>query len=80
MITIYSKDGCPRCVNAKALLESYDIDYQVEMIDKKPEARDFLLGEGHREVPQMYVGQDLLGSFSELTSMTKEQILDKVEV
>ena len=78
MITIYSKANCPKCTNAKALLTSYDIDFHEERIDENQEARDFLLGEGHKSVPQLYVGQFLLGSFTKLTSMTREEILDKV--
>ena len=78
MIIIYSKAGCPNCENAKNMLEQYDIDYTVIKIDENPEARNFVLKEGHREVPQLYVGQDHLGGWKAVSAMTREQILDKV--
>ena len=78
MITIYSKANCPQCTNAKALLNSYDIEYNDVHIDEDTGARDFVLSEGHKSVPQLYVGQTYFGGFKDVTSMTREQILDKV--
>ncbi len=78
MITIYSKANCPQCTNAKALLKSYDIDFNDVRIDEDDQARHFVLGEGHKSVPQLYVDTTYFGGFKDLTSMTREQILDKV--
>jgi len=78
MITIYSKANCPHCVNAKALLTSYDIDYNDVRIDEDDQARNFVLGEGHKSVPQIYVDENYFGGFSELTNISREQLLERV--
>jgi glutaredoxin 3 len=60
MITVYSKNNCPYCVQAKNLLSLKGIDYQEIKIDEDSEAREFVLGEGHRTVPQIYQDGKLL--------------------
>ena len=60
MITVYSKNNCPYCVQAKNLLTLKGIEYQEIKIDEDSEAREFVLGEGHRTVPQIYQDGKLL--------------------
>ena len=80
MITIYSKDGCPYCVNAKDLLEEYNIECNVVKIDEDDDAKTFVVGEGHRTVPQLYVNKTLLveGGFDGLNAIPKELIVSRV--
>ena len=67
MIKIYSKTTCPFCDQAKQLLETYGFEYEAINIESDPDAREFVLGEGHRSVPQIYVNDKLLeGGFSGL--------------
>ena len=54
MLTVYSKNNCPFCVQAKNLLQLKGIEYEEIKIDENPEAREFVLAEGHRTVPQIY--------------------------
>jgi glutaredoxin 3 len=54
MITVYSKSNCPFCVQAKNLLKLKGIDFQEVKIDEDASAKDFVLSEGHRTVPQIY--------------------------
>ena len=74
MITIYSKEGCPYCVKAKDLLEDYSIEHTVVKIDEDEVAKDFVVGEGHRTVPQLYVKETLLveGGYDGLSAVPKE--------
>lgn len=60
MITVYSKNNCPFCVKAKYLLEQKGIAFEEIKIDEKPEAREFVMAEGHRTVPQIYQDGKLL--------------------
>jgi glutaredoxin len=80
MITIYSKDGCPYCVKAKDLLEEYSIEHTVIKIDEDDTAKDFVVSEGHRTVPQLYVKETLLveGGFDGLSAVPKELIISRV--
>jgi len=69
MITVYSKNNCPYCVQAKKLLDSKGVTYQEIKIDEDPAAREFIVSEGHRTVPQIYQDNTLLveGGFQGLS-------------
>ena len=54
MVTVYSKNNCPYCVQAKNLLKSRGVAFEEINIEEKPEAREFILAEGHRTLPQIY--------------------------
>lgn len=60
MITVYSKNDCPNCVNSLALLDQLGIAYEVRKVDEDFEAADFILKEQHRSVPQFYKNGKLL--------------------
>jgi glutaredoxin 3 len=60
MITVYSKAHCPFCDKAKALLKLKGIVFEEVRIDQSSEAREFIMGEGHRTVPQLYKDGKLL--------------------
>ena len=54
MITVYSKNNCPFCDRAKALLESKGIPFKTIMMEETPDAREFLMDQGLRSVPQIF--------------------------
>lgn len=54
MLTVYSKSNCPFCDKAKYLLEQKGIPFQEVGVDLDPAAREFIVGAGHRTVPQIY--------------------------
>jgi len=60
MITVYSKNNCPFCVQAKSLLQLKGVEFEEVRIDESTEAREFIVGEGHRTVPQIYRDGKLL--------------------
>jgi len=74
MITIYSKQHCPFCVKAKTLLDIKGIDYTEVKVDEVAEAKDFLVSEGHRTVPQIYKDGKLLveGGYTGLAAQSEE--------
>jgi glutaredoxin 3 len=74
MITIYSKNNCPYCVQAKNLLRSKGIVFEEINIEETPEAREFIVTQGHRTVPQIYQDGRLLveGGFTGLTRQSAE--------
>ena len=74
MITVYSKNNCPYCVQAKNLLQLKGIAFEEVKIDENSEAREFVLGEGHRTVPQIYQAGKLLvaGGFQGLQKQPEE--------
>lgn len=80
MITIYSKTSCPNCVNAKNYLNAKGIEYTEVNIERDPGAREFILSEGHRSVPQIYANDRLIveGGWTGLSKLTTEEIINRV--
>ena len=74
MITVYSKNNCPFCDQAKALLKLKGIEYEEVKIDEDTAAREFMLAKGHRTVPQIYQNGELLveGGFNGLKKQSEE--------
>ena len=67
MITVYSKHNCPFCVRAKQLLESKDVPYTEVNIEYDQDARQMLVDQGLRSVPQIFYGYELIpGGFDGL--------------
>lgn len=54
MLTVYSKANCPQCDKLKMRLQWEGTQYEEIRVDLKPEARQFLLDQGHRSVPVVY--------------------------
>lgn len=82
MLTIYSKNGCPACVSAATLLDSYDIPYKTIKIDENPAAKEFILSQCHRSVPQIYCGDYLFveGGFPTLMKLSEDDIKARMEL
>jgi glutaredoxin 3 len=64
---IWSKENCPFCVQAKALLEMKGIEYEERNV-QKDWTRDQLLEAvpNARTVPQIFLDDKLIGGFTEL--------------
>lgn len=60
MITIYSKSNCPHCDDAKEYFNTNDIPFEAIDVSKDENALLFLKKNGHKTVPQFYVGNTLL--------------------
>lgn len=80
MLTIYSKNHCPFCTRAKQLLESKGIAFEEIKIDEDAVAKEFIVGEGHRTVPQIYQNGKLFveGGYTGLAKLTEDQIKERL--
>lgn len=54
MITIYTKDQCPYCDRAKALLETKGIPFNTINVSVDRDAYEHLMDLGLRSVPQVF--------------------------
>jgi len=81
MITLYTKNLCTYCVQAKQYLSQNNIEYDERNIENDKEAREFLLAEGHRSVPQIYYKEKLLveGGCNKLLTLTPQEVLEKIK-
>ena len=73
MIQVFTKDNCPYCDRAKALLESRGVEYTTVNIEDAPGARDKLVEAGLRSVPQIFQDGVLIpGGFQGLADQPEE--------
>ncbi|MGH7773891.1 MAG: glutaredoxin 3 [Candidatus Binatia bacterium] len=78
-VIIYTKDYCPFCSRAKALLRSKNVDF--EEIDV---THDGLLQEevqrssGRRSVPQVFIDGESVGGFDDLRELDASGELDQL--
>ena len=63
---IYTRTVCPYCDQAKALLDSKGISYEAVNIEDDADARNFLVTQGLRSVPQIYEESTLIGGLDKL--------------
>lgn len=80
-LIVYTKAGCGYCTQAKDHLQKLNIAYEEINITDDPVAREKLLAEGHRSLPVLYAGDDLLvpGGYNSLKTMRKEDILERLQ-
>lgn len=76
MLTVYSKKHCPFCDRAKALLTNKNIAFEEVKIDEDTTAREFIMEQGHRTVPQIYHQGKLFveGGFQGLSKLSTDEI------
>lgn len=80
MLTVYSKNHCPFCDQAKALLKKWEVPFEEVKIDSDSTAKEFILSQGHRTVPQIYhQGQIFVeGGFQGLSKMSPDQVKQRL--
>ena len=82
MLTVYSKANCPFCDQAKNLLKLKNIQFEEIRVDENPDARQFIVSEGHRTVPQIYKDGKLFvqGGYQGLAKLTESELKERANV
>ena len=76
-VTIYTTAFCPYCQRAKSLLTQKGVPYtEVNLQDKPDELLALKTRTGLRTVPQIFIGEELIGGFSELLALETSKQLD----
>lgn len=71
---VWSKDHCPYCDQAKALLKSKNIAFEERRIGHEYTREQLLEAvPTARTVPQIFLDDELIGGFTELKSHLQEQ-------
>lgn len=67
-VLIYTKEGCPYCHKAKALLERQGLSYEEVRIDLHPERRGEMIEKsgGRTTVPQVFLHGRHIGGCDDL--------------
>jgi glutaredoxin 3 len=76
-IVMYSKQTCPYCVMAKRLLEQKGQAWNEIDVEMEPERRDEMIERsGRRSVPQIFIRDEHVGGFDELSALERAGKLD----
>ena len=70
-VTVYSKNMCGYCTMAKNWLNGKGIAYKEINIDHETSAREFVISEGHRTMPQIYVDGKSIGGYQQLIQLNE---------
>jgi glutaredoxin 3 len=72
-VVMYSKDYCPYCSRAKALLTERGVtDLEIIRIDQDPAQRDVMIERtGRRTVPQIFIGDKHVGGCDDLIALDR---------
>lgn len=78
-VKIYTWTFCPFCNHAKDLLNSKGIKYEEHVLDNKDDELQKLREEtGQRSIPQIFIGEEFIGGFSELEELDKQGYLENL--
>ena len=70
-VTLYTTPFCPFCIQAKRLLKMNSIEYTDHDVSKDLPLRRKISNEngGWRTVPMIFIGDEFIGGFSELSQL-----------
>lgn len=73
-IDIYTKDYCPYCKRALALLTAKDVAFNQIKIDQQPKLRAPMIerANGRSTVPQIFIGDTHVGGCDDLMLLERE--------
>ena len=78
-VTVYSKDYCPYCDRAKAMLKSKGVAFEaIELQDSPGEFAKLKEKTGLMTVPQIFIGEKLIGGYSDMADLDRNGELDKL--
>jgi glutaredoxin 3 len=79
-VLMYSTGWCPYCDRARSLLERKGVAFREIKVDEDVSQRDAMLKRtgGRRTVPQIFVGDRLVGGYDDLYALDKAGELDKL--
>lgn len=76
-IMIYSKTYCPYCDRAKALFDGKGVKYEEKILDTSGDEFAALKKKtGMMTVPQIFINDQLVGGYSELSALERDGKLD----
>lgn len=78
-VIVYSKDYCPYCDRAKALLKRKGIPFKAIELENDPEGFEVLKAKtGWLTVPQIFIGDRMIGGYTDLAALEKSGELDRL--
>lgn len=77
-IEIYTKQWCPYCLKAKALLHSKAVEYdEIDVTSDEPRQAEMVERSGMRSVPQIFLDGESVGGYDDLARLNATGELDR---
>lgn len=78
VVEIYTKNFCPYCWRAKALLEHKGVEYKEIAVDWGGEDKQAMVqrANGRTTVPQIFIGERHIGGCDDLVALDRDGKLD----
>lgn len=77
-VIVYTTEFCPYCRSAKTLLKGKGIPFEEVSLENKPDELAKLKARtGWRTVPQIFIGEELIGGFTELQALERAGKLEE---
>jgi glutaredoxin 3 len=78
-VVIYTTNNCPYCVHAKQLFDNKQVAYTEIRVDTDTAKRDEMVRlSGRRTVPQIFINDQAIGGFDDLSALAKAGKLDQL--
>lgn len=78
-VKVYTKDYCPYCTKAKALLSKKKIKFEEINIEGQTDMAEKLFQQtGFRTVPQIFIAEECIGGCDQLYELESMGKLDKL--
>jgi len=79
-IEVYSTPNCPFCVSAKALLKSKNLNFhEIDVSEDIDNLQKMIKLSGLRTVPQIFINNQSIGGYEELSKMNADGALPHLE-
>lgn len=76
-VKILTSPDCGYCHAAKKLLQKHDIDFhEVDLFKENQKAQQLLTQSGQRTVPQIFINEQAIGGYSELSHLINSTEFD----
>lgn len=77
-LEVYSKDWCPFCAKAKALLTAKGLDYvEIDVTSDHEREREMIERSQRRTVPQIFIAGESIGGYDDLAHLNATGELDR---
>lgn len=78
MVIVYTTSACPYCHAAKELLRRKGVTFREIDVSDDAEFDALIKRTGWKTVPQIFVGDRMIGGYRELTQLDSEGKLDEM--
>ena len=79
ILKVYTKEWCPYCTKAKALLRSKQLDFEEVDVTSNAEAEQEMIKRSQRRtVPQIFIGERSVGGYDDLSQLNATGELDRL--